>query len=169
MATRQRWYCGVCGAKYKTKFGLLMEIKHQGLGCYILADFPPQHMFDLKGAIIQQRFAEDLASPEKLYAILPDLKPASENFFKPILVGWKDGKSLTGHYSITNMAHLESLPRWSWGTVYQAPDIIEHGVEGAIQHSLNTGGDLLGTERLLVPVGPPGFPEAVTLQHPERS
>ena len=79
-----------------------------------------------------------MATPEKLYAILPDLKPASKNFFKAILVGWKDGKSLVGHYSITNMAHLESLPRWSWGTVYQAPDIIEHGVQGAIQQSVST-------------------------------
>ena len=67
------------------------------------------------------------------------------------------------------MEHLLALPRWKWDTIYQAPDIIEHGVEGAIQHSINTGGDLLGTERLLIPVGPPGLPEAVTLQHPARS
>ena len=126
-------------------------------------------MFDLKGAIIQQRFADDLASPEKLYAILPDLKPASENFFKPILVGWKTGKFLVGHYAITNMAHLESLPRWSWGTVYQAPGIIEHGVQGAIQQSIGTEREILGVESLTIPEGPPGFPEAVTLQLPARS
>ena len=53
--------------------------------------------------------------------------------------------------------------------MYQAPDIIEHGVEGAIQHSINTGGELLGTEGFLIPVGPPGLPEAVALQHPARS
>ena len=42
LAPKQRWYCGVCGTRYKTNFGLLIEIKHQGLGCYILVDFPPQ-------------------------------------------------------------------------------------------------------------------------------
>ena len=126
-------------------------------------------MFDLKGAITQQRFAEDLASPEALFARFPDLQPSSTTFFQPVTLSWNAGRSLVCHYSITNMEHLQALPRWKWETIYQAPDIIEHGVEGAFQHSTNTGGDLLGTERLLIPVGPPGFPEAVTLQHPARS
>ena len=126
-------------------------------------------MFDLKGVIIQHRFADDLASPEKLYKILPDLKPASENFFQPVLVSWKTGKSLVGHYAITNMDHLLSLPKWSWGTIYQAPAIIEHGAEGAIQRSVGTEREILGFEPLTIPAGPPGLPEAVTLQHPARS
>ena len=64
------------------------------------------------------------------------------------------------------MAHLESLPRWSWGTVYQAPDIIEHGVQGAIQQSVSTEREILGVETLNIPEGPPGLSEAVTLQLP---
>ena len=124
------------------------------------------HMFDLKGAIIQERLAEALATPEQLYAILPDLKPASVNFFTPIPVGYKDGKPLVGHYAITNMAHLESLPTWNWGTVYQAPDILEHGVQGAIDQSGSTERQILGVETLNIPEGPPGLSEAVTLQLP---
>ena len=126
-------------------------------------------MFDLKGAIIQQRFADNLASPEALFARFPDLLPSSTTFFKPITLSWATGKSLECHYSITNMEHLRTLPCLKWETIYQVSDIIEHGVEGAIQHSIDTGGELRGTERLLIPVGPPGLPEAVTLQHPARS
>ena len=64
------------------------------------------------------------------------------------------------------MSHLESLPKWSWGTIYQAPDIIEHGVKGAIEQSTKTEREILGVEPLNIPQGPPGFSEAVTLQLP---
>ena len=126
-------------------------------------------MFDLKGAIIQERFANNLESPEALFARFPDLVPCSTTLFQPVTLSWATGRSLECHYKITNMEHLRSLPRWKWDTIYQIPDIIEHGVEGAIQHSFETGGEFRGTERFFIPVGPPGVPEAVTLQHPARS
>ena len=125
-------------------------------------------MFDFKGAIIQERFASNLESPEALFAAFPDLVPCSTNFFEPVTSSWATGKSLECHYKITNMEHLRSLPLWKWDTIYQIPDIIEHGVEGAIQRSLETGGVLRGTESLLIPEGPPGLPVAVTLQHSGR-
>ena len=70
------------------------------------------------------------------------------------------------HYSITNMEHLQAPPRWKWETIYQAPDILEHGVQGAIDQSANTERQILGVEPLYVPEGPPGLSEAVTLQAP---
>ena len=126
-------------------------------------------MLDFKGAIIQQRFADDLENPEALFARFPDLQPSSTTFFQPVTLSWNTGRSLVCHYSITNMEHLQALPRWKWETIYQAPDIIEHGVEGAIQQSVGTEREILGVEPLTIPAGPPGFPEAVTLQLPARS
>ena len=64
------------------------------------------------------------------------------------------------------MDHLESLPTWKWGTVYQAPDILEHGVQGAIDQSANTERQIHGVEPLYVPEGPPGLSEVATLQLP---
>jgi len=89
-ATWQRWHCGSCGARYKTAFGLLIEVKKGGIGCYILAEFPPNHMGDFKAAIIQQRYGSGCESPGELFARLPDLRPASTTFFEPLLRGWKD-------------------------------------------------------------------------------
>ena len=125
-------------------------------------------MGDLKGAIIQQRLAANVETPEELFALLPDLRPSSTVFLKPITKSWQTGKNLEGHYTITNMDHLLSLPRWKWETIYQVHDILEHGVQGAIQQSLDAGGDLRGTEPLHIPGGAPGLPAALTLQHPSR-
>ena len=125
-------------------------------------------MGDLKGAIIQQPLAANVETLEALFALFPDLRPSSTIFFQPVTLSWQTGKSLEGHYAITNMEHLLALPRWKWETIYQAPDILEHGVQGAIQQSLNTEGDLRGTEPLLIPGGAPGLPMTLTLQHPSR-
>ena len=125
-------------------------------------------MGDLKGAILQQRLGAGVETPEQLFSFLPDLRPSSTVFFKPVTKSWKTGKTLQGHYTITNMDHLLSLPRWKWETIYQVPDILEHGVQGAIQQSLDAGGDLRGTEPLHIPGCAPGFPAVLTLEHPSR-
>ena len=85
------------------------------------------------------------------------------------MVGWKTCKPIVCHFAITNMDHLQALPKWSWGTIYQAPATLEHGAEGAIQRSAGTEREVLGLEPLTIPAGPPGLPEAITLQHPARS
>ena len=58
------------------------------------------------------------------------------------------------------MEHLLALPKWSWYTIYQAPDILEHGVQGAIDRSLAAGGDVRGVAPTIVP----HLPNPVTLQ-----
>ena len=78
MASKRRWYCGCCCCRYKTKFGLLIEVISTGVACYVLADLPPQHMGDLKAAIVQQIMGNGVQTAEELFARLPDVKPASK-------------------------------------------------------------------------------------------
>ena len=58
------------------------------------------------------------------------------------------------------MDHLLALPRGSWYRIYQIPEILEHGVQGAIDHSISTGGDL----RIIEPTLVPCLPNTITLQ-----
>ena len=46
--TKQRWYCTECHAKYKTSFGVLIEMVLRDMCLYALADFPPHHIEDAK-------------------------------------------------------------------------------------------------------------------------
>ena len=41
LASGQRWYCKVCTARYKVKWGVLCEIVHPDRCLYTLAEFPP--------------------------------------------------------------------------------------------------------------------------------
>ena len=55
------------------------------------------------------------------------------------------------------MDHLLAMPRWSWCQIYQAPEVLERGVQGAIDNNISTGGDLRIT------------PNAITLQTLDES
>ena len=40
LATKQRWKCTWCGAKYKTWMGVIIEIKKDGVFYYLKAEIP---------------------------------------------------------------------------------------------------------------------------------
>ena len=124
-----------------------------GVAYYLLAELPSQHMADFKCAIIESRFAEGCASPMDPYKRLPELKPSSVNLFEPLLSGWKHGPgvALVGHYEILSMEHLLALPKFQWNQVYHTPEVLEHGVQGAVERSIAEGGELQAVTPTYVP------------------
>ena len=51
LATKQRWYCKLCGTKYRCKFGVIVK---NGLAMYCKAGFPRDHMKDTKAVVIER-------------------------------------------------------------------------------------------------------------------
>ena len=46
LAVRQRWYWRIFAARYKTKYGVLIERTREGIAHDCYADVPPIHMFN---------------------------------------------------------------------------------------------------------------------------
>ena len=44
-ASRQRWYCKCCSARYRTKFGVMVEIVIKGQPMYCHSELPPRDVF----------------------------------------------------------------------------------------------------------------------------
>ena len=100
-----------------------------------------------------------------LYNAIPDLKPTSRKLLEPIEFGWSRKPPyqqipLTGHFRIVDMPHLLALPKFDWEILYHAPEVLEHGVQGAIERSRETGGELQTVEPTFVP----HVPNTVTLR-----
>ena len=54
LAVRQRWYCKICIARYKTRFSALIELIGKGIAHYCYAELPPLHMYDAKGMMVER-------------------------------------------------------------------------------------------------------------------
>ena len=82
-ALKQRWYCR-CGAKYKTKYGVICEMRIGNQRMYVKAEIPPADLQDAKCMKIQEDMAQ-FATPSELINALPTIKPMDkERLFIPV-------------------------------------------------------------------------------------
>ena len=77
-APAQRWYCPVCGARYRAAYGVLVEILLKGdteKAIYCKADLPPGNMYHLMTLCAQGRVTHvDDMLPEPADAIQESLR-----------------------------------------------------------------------------------------------
>ena len=83
LATRQRWYCTVCQAAYKTESGTLVQMVHEGNTWYCRAECP-DHNFKLIKATSVQREHDHAATPEALLNAIPEAALYTEPWIKPV-------------------------------------------------------------------------------------
>ena len=82
LATKQRWYCNCCGAMYKTRFGMVIEIEIRGQFYYVKSAIPPDNLEDTRAIFLEQTLAP--TSPEDLLFKLKDVAPHRSAIFRPI-------------------------------------------------------------------------------------
>ena len=105
----RRWYCGICRARYKTKYGVLVEIILNGKAMYCKADLPPHAIQDAKLMKIEEDFKE-YSTPEALLAALPRVSPLDRKVF---LVD----TAVVGHYKIDETM-LSGVAKLEWNQLY---------------------------------------------------
>jgi hypothetical protein len=72
----QQMYCPCCSTKYRTSFGILVEIVAHGSTFYCLSEFPPDCFFSY-GSLLVQTTRLKVNTPEELLAAIPNMTPAS--------------------------------------------------------------------------------------------
>ena len=113
IATGQRWYCS-CGAKYKTKYGVLTELIIEKSAYYVMAEFPPQSLCDAKFMAIQEKFKR-VSTAEELLASSPQITPSAiGSVLTPTLKH--------GEFKI-NKAMFEGLPSFNWFQLYNLSQV----------------------------------------------
>ena len=120
LASKQRWYCKVCSARYQTRNGVVCELvynkgKATEIAMYAYAEFPAQGIMDAKLMKIEQSFSR-CQSPQELYDSLPSLKPCGKN---ERLV---ESMDFPGHHKFVGIS-LENLPKLDW---FQLFNLVEN-------------------------------------------
>ena len=112
--TKQRWYC-YCRTRYKTKFGLIIEIVIKGVCHWMRASFPGQEIQNIIFAQIEKQFTQ-YDTPQELYGVLPNVYPLDrELFVKPIA-------DHEGHYKF-NKELFYGLPELEWNLLYNMKSV----------------------------------------------
>jgi hypothetical protein len=108
-ATKQRWYCKECAAKYKVRYGVIVEITIGNRAFYAAAELPPWDIQDAKLMKIAEDY-EQYKTPEELLAALPKIMPLDK---KQFLTPTKNA----GHFKF-KADMLKNLPIFEWSQMY---------------------------------------------------
>ena len=122
MKTGQRWYCKVCTARYRAKFGVLIEIIRGDKALYCKADCPDDHVKDAKAMIIERNTqAAGHRTPEELYRALPVMRPMDRG---DLLTA----TGATGHFTIDKEA-WSLMPTLKWTVIFALATTEQEGKE----------------------------------------
>ena len=114
---KQGWKCRCCGAGYKVKFGMVVEIRLLGGGvCLNLAPCLDSDDKDAHTLVLQEQFP-DVKTPEELYELLPVVLPQEGTYLRKAVPAdfWGGGPATDfGVYKLLKMQDLEKLKPWSW-------------------------------------------------------
>ena len=115
LAPKQKWYCNCCGAVYRTKFGMIIEIEIRGQFYYVKAQIPPDNLEDTRAMYLEQTLAP--TSPEDLLDKLKNVAPHRSAIFRLItradVYGGGKTKFDASTFKITGEAYSK-LQEFDW-------------------------------------------------------
>ncbi len=110
MATKQRWYCEECYARYVTKFGVVCELMMgDGNLRYCVAEIPPQGIMDAKFMSVELVMGA-VATPEELFAKIPSVTPLAT-------IATIKQTAKAGHYKFVDKK-LADMPSMEWNQLF---------------------------------------------------
>ena len=115
-ATKQRWYCLECKARYMTRFGVVCELlMGDGKLRYCKAPIPPQGIMDAKFMSVESIMGP-VQTPKELYDKIPIVTPLAH-------IGTIQQTSQKGHYKFVGDMKMADLPELDWEQLFNLVDI----------------------------------------------
>jgi hypothetical protein len=121
LASGMRYYCSSCGARYRPKYGLLVELfELESAGrAYALAEFNAD-MLDVKGIDMELRLGDSVSTPEQLFAAIPDVLPVDTQVLRPLRAEEYDYRAEKGFsFKVVDYPLMARLPKWSWDQLWR--------------------------------------------------
>ena len=135
LAPKQRWKCRCCGAKYATKFGMVVEMRLVSGGTMLtVADCCDHDDKDLHTLILQETYA-NVQTPEELYDRIPIVLPQENSLIRKAVPSdfWKGQEPTTfGVYKLLNWGVLKGAKQWNWkdmANMFNESDMFEMGLK----------------------------------------
>ena len=138
-ATKQRWYCACCGAKYKTGFGMLVEfhLKKNNVSTFMLAEISNRDVEDVRAMYLEATL--NVKDHKELWTKIPDFYPMNpDDVLRPCVASdfWADvqgpplDKSKIMKFHDDKKVELMKMEKWNWDDIFAFTDA--HGMKGCI-------------------------------------
>jgi hypothetical protein len=115
LATKQRWYCKECNAKYMVRFGVVIELlMGDDKLRYMQAELPPQGIMDAKFMTVEG-MSGHVQTPQELYDKIKTVSPlAHVNTIAPT--------KNAGHFKFVGAVQMGSMPSMEWEQLFNLVD-----------------------------------------------
>ena len=112
-APGQCWYCPCCNAKYRPKFGMLVEMHIRGTPYWMLAEEAGEYK-DIKHMRVEAD-TPHAKTPKELYDLIKDVHPVVGEVVRPAIQSeMLHGKDCYGVYKVTALPELQKNGMWQW-------------------------------------------------------
>jgi hypothetical protein len=123
-----RWKCMCCGARYNSKFGMVVEVRLvHGSASLSVTPSSNSDSFDFRARFFGGLLAR---TPEELYDLIPTILPQERTCLRKAVAAdfWPGQDTCSGVYKLIKEEILELLPMWKWADVccfYTESDLFE--------------------------------------------
>ncbi|MFM7978657.1 MAG: hypothetical protein ACKPKO_05025 [Candidatus Fonsibacter sp.] len=112
----QSWYCPCCNARYRPKFGMLVELHIRGTPYWMLAEEAGKYR-DMKHMRVEAD-NPDVNSPQELYNRIKDVHPLVGEVVRPAEQSeMLPGRDCYGVYKLLCLQELKYNGYWSWANL----------------------------------------------------
>ena len=118
-ATKQRWYCVCCETRFRTAYGMLVEVHTKGVSTFMLAEISNRDVEDVRAM-----YLEKTLQPKEhmdLWRKIPDFTPIDpEAILRPVKdheLAITEGFDRSTVSKFVNVQGLKSVAKWDWDQI----------------------------------------------------
>ena len=119
-SSKQRWYCVCCQARFKTKYGMLVEVHTQGVSTFMLAEVSNKDVEDVRAMYLEKTL--NPKNHRDLWDKIPDFTPMDpREILRPVEeheLATKDGFDIDKVMKFVNVEGLKAVPKWDWDQIF---------------------------------------------------
>ena len=120
-ASKQRWYCVCCQTRFRTKYGMLVEVHTRGVSTFMLAEVSNRDVEDVRAMFLEKELQPK--NHRDLWEKIPDFTPMDPQEIlrpvKPHELAITEGFDVSLVSKFVNVDGLKKIPKWEWDQIFR--------------------------------------------------
>ena len=119
-ASKQRWYCVCCQTRFRTSYGMLVEVHTRGVSTFMLAEVSNRDVEDVRAMFLEKELKPK--NHRDLWEKIPDFTPMDPQEIlrpvKPHELAITEGFDVSLVSKFVNVDGLKKVPKWDWDQIF---------------------------------------------------